>query len=158
MNDLRAPVITLAALLALTALAGMTSISLSRSPQPVAAAPSNPIPPLTPEMQQVLATSHGFQALVSYTDRGFEPASASIKKGDTIRFTNNSSQDLWISAAGTAAGKVYPGTGNDCGASAFDSCLVLKPHEFWEFTFTLAGTWSYRNNLNPNDTGVVKVK
>ena len=134
---------------------------------PPAAAPKNagtdasvkqlPPPPLTAEMKAVLAKSHGFQVLVSYTDRGFEPATATIKKGETIRFTNNSSDDLWVAATGTS-GAVYPGKGNECGQSAFDSCLALKPHEFWEFTFDATGTWGYADNLHKNKTGIVHVK
>jgi plastocyanin len=115
------------------------------------------IPPLTPEVQAQLAASHGFQMLVSYTNQGFQPTSATIKKGDTIRFTNNSSHDLWIAASGTSANPVYPGS-SDCGATALDTCKSLKPGDFWEFTFTKSGTWGYQNNLQKNDIGTVQVK
>src|SRR3989344_4513846 len=107
-------------------------------------------PPLSAAMQAVLAKSNGFQLLVSYTDRGFEPPAATIKKGQTVRFTHNSSRDLWVAATGTA-GAVYPGTGKECGQSAFDSCFSLKPQEFWEFTFEVAGTWSYADNLRSEE-------
>lgn len=115
------------------------------------------IPPLTPEIQAVLAKSHGFQALVSYTDRGFEPNTVTIKKGDTIRFTNNSREDLWVAATG-GAGALYPNITNGCGSSALDTCRVLKPLEFWEFTFDTAGTWSYQNNRDTTVTGHVRVQ
>ena len=95
--------------------------------------------------------------LVSYTDRGFEPSNTTIKSGETIRFTNNSSHDLWIAANGTSANPIYPGTSN-CGASALDTCKSLKPGDFWEFTFTQAGTWGYQNNLQKNDMATVRVK
>ena len=117
------------------------------------------IPPLTPGVQAQLAASHGFQALVSYTDRGFEPAKLTVKKGDTVRFTNNSGEDLWVASVGTASGTVYPaGTGDQCGQSAFDSCRVIGRGEFWEFAFAEAGTWSYRNNTDTKMTAVVRVK
>jgi plastocyanin len=114
-------------------------------------------PPFTAEVKAALAASKGFQILVSYTDRGFEPAFATIKAGDAVRFTNNSSHDLWIAAAG-GAGSAYPGDGNNCGQSAFDSCRVLKYGEFWEFTFATAGTWSYQNNRDTKMTGVVRAR
>jgi plastocyanin len=158
MNDLRTPVIVLVALLVVVAITAIVSLSLPFSPQPSAAIPSRQVPPLTPEMQAVLAKSHGFQALVSYTDRGFEPSTITIKKGETVRFTNNSSGDLlWVASTGTMSGKVYPADSAACGQSAFDVCQSLKPHEFWEFTFTAAGTWSYQNNLDPSQTGIVRV-
>ena len=114
-------------------------------------------PPFTPEIAAQLAKSHGFQMLVSYTDRGFEPTKTSIKTGEAIRFTNNSSRTLWIASAPVGDAALYPGT-SDCGASAFDTCKALKPREFWEFTFTQSGTWGYQNNLNKNDTATVSVR
>jgi plastocyanin len=114
--------------------------------------------PPTPETMAYLAASKGFQYLISYTGRGFEPATLTIKKGETIRFTNNSAGGLWVAATGTS-GKIYPsGTGNECGQSAFDSCKVMKSGEFWEFTFTTVGTWGYKNNADTKMTGTVTVK
>ena len=114
-------------------------------------------PPFTDEVKAELAASKGFQVLVSYTDNGFEPATTTVQKGDTVRFTSNSSEDLWVASTG-ASGAVYPGTGKECGQSSFDTCHVLKHGEFWEFTFTTSGTWSYRNNRNTKMAGVVHVK
>ncbi len=114
-------------------------------------------PPFTAEVKAALAASKGFQLLVSYTDRGFEPTTAGVRKGDIVRFTNNSSGDLWVAAAG-GFGSVYPGNGNNCGQSAFDSCRVLKYGEFWEFTFADVGTWGYQNNSDAKMTGAVRVR
>ena len=130
--------------------------SPASSPTPTSSLNVTEIPPLTPMMKDVLEESKGFQALVSYTDRGFEPADVVVQKGETVRFTNNSQVDLWIAAVSTS-GSVYPSTGKGCGQSAFDSCVPLSPREFWEFTFGVAGTWSYQNNLNMPDVGIVHV-
>lgn len=116
------------------------------------------VPAMTAVMQQVLERSSGFQLLVSYTDNGFEPAYASIKAGDTVRFTNNSAQELWVSAAAVNDANVYPGSGNTCGQSDFDSCVRLQPREFWEFTFDEAGTWGYQNLTATEDTATLDVK
>ena len=115
-----------------------------------------PQPPLTDAVEAQLAASPDFQDLVSYTDQGFEPATLSIQKGDTVRFTNNSHESLWIAAVGGIG--AYPGGENSCGTSALDSCHVLQPGEFWEFTFDVAGTWSYLNNVDKTNTGVVNVQ
>lgn len=115
-------------------------------------------PPFTGEISMALETSKGFQVLVSYTDRGFEPSTALVKKGETVRFTNNSSDDLWVSAIGATSGKIYPsGGGDECGQSAFDSCRTIGRGEFWEFTFDLSGAWSYQNNADTDQVGVVVV-
>jgi plastocyanin len=118
------------------------------------AAPARP--PFTPAVQAQLAKSRGFAVLISYTDQGFAPAQATIKKGQAIRFTNNSGQSLWVAAQGTAEHPVYPGQ-SDCGASALDSCTALKSGEFWEFTFDHSGTWTFVNNLDKTQQGAVKV-
>ena len=112
---------------------------------------------LSPAMWDVLKRSRGFQFLISYTDRGFEPNMVTIKRGESVRFTNNSDAPLWVAATGKS-GTIYPGTGDECGQSAFDSCMRLAPGEFWEYTFTLAGTWSYKNNLDSSRMGVIRVR
>lgn len=117
-----------------------------------------PIPEFTDDIKARLEQSNGFQALVSYTPRGFEPSEVNIKKGDTIRFTNNSGEQLWISATGDS-GLVYPySNGADgCGSSDFDSCGPFAPQDFWEFTFTESGTWSFVNAGDKTKMAVVRV-
>ncbi len=114
-------------------------------------------PPFTPAVAAQLKQSHGFQMFISYTDRGFQPSSATIKAGDTVRFTNNSSRTLWIASAPSESHGIYPGT-SDCGGSALDTCKALNPGDFWEFTFSQSGTWEYQNNLNKSDTAVMRVQ
>ncbi|MDB5238362.1 MAG: Plastocyanin [Candidatus Kaiserbacteria bacterium] len=118
-----------------------------------------PVPtgPSATEAAQLKAST-GFQELVSYTDGGFAPGKLSVKKGDTVRFTNSSKADLWVAATG-ASGSVYPGkTVDECGQSAFDSCRVIAPGGFWEFTFDTAGTWGYQNNRDTAMTGMIVIQ
>jgi plastocyanin len=119
--------------------------------------PVPPPPPLTATMKAVLEKSTGFSALVSYTDAGFEPAHISVLRGQTVRFTNNSLHTMWIMSKGGADG-VYPAAPESCGQSAFDTCKALAPHEIWEFTFEVPGTWEYQNNAGEKDRGTVVVK
>ena len=116
-----------------------------------------PPPPMTDHMQQVLDASHGFAQFVSYTDNGFEPADTTVRAGEAIRFTNNSSHSMWIMSSGGDGG-VYPSIGETCGQTAFDTCVELPPHEIWEFTFSAKGTWVYRNNAFKEHVAVVRVK
>jgi plastocyanin len=159
MADLKKPLFALGAIIVLIlgiyVLGNATSL---RTTTPTTPTTGMHTEPPTPETMAYLAASKGFQYLISYTGRGFEPATLTIKKGETIRFTNNSAGGLWVAATGTS-GKIYPsGTGNECGQSAFDSCKVMKSGEFWEFTFTTVGTWGYKNNADTKMTGTVTVK
>ena len=113
--------------------------------------------PPSAEVKAYLAISSGFQYLVSFTDKGFEPIIVTMQKGETIRFVNNSQHNLWIAATGDS-GSIYPGTGKECGQSAFDSCKTLNKGDFWEFTFTKVGTWSYHNNFDLERTGIIIVE
>ena len=113
-----------------------------------------PIPPMTPDLQQKIANSKGFQALASYTELGFEPVTLRIKLGETVRFTNNSSKDLWVAAGGN----LYPKIKGSCGSSDLDSCTPFAPQDFWEFTFEKQGTWTVVNNLSKDKQIVVTVE
>lgn len=119
--------------------------------------PVPPPPPRTAHMQQVLDNSKGFQYFVSYTDNGFEPAELTVKRGETVRFTNNSSRNMWLMSSGGDGG-VYPASDSSCGQSAFDTCVAYPPNEIWEFTFDVAGTWVFRNNVHKDDVGIIRVK
>lgn len=114
-------------------------------------------PAMTDATKAKLATSHGFQALVSYTDNGFEPTRVSIKQGETVRFTNNSSHDVWIASDGTNV-QIYPRTKAVCGSSDLDSCAPFPPMDFWEFTFNTSGEWHVVNNLDKAKGGVVMIE
>ncbi len=114
-----------------------------------------PAPPSAQVLQQ-LAQNPTFQYLISYTDKGFQPNVLKIKEGQTVRFTNNSTQSLWVASIGSASSQIYPGT-STCGGSTFDSCETLKPGDFWEFTFTTPGTWSFQNNVDKTYGGTITV-
>ena len=118
---------------------------------------SAPTPTLSEQTKKKLAASTGFQFLLSYTDSGFEPKEIKIKPGETVRFVNNSSRDLWIATLATN-GKIYPHTKGICGSSDLDSCQPFPPQDFWEFTFDVVGEWGVVNNLDKTRTSLVRVK
>src|SRR5580658_8206279 len=49
-----------------------------------------------PTPQDEVSAQQPFQYLVSYTVSGFHPTSLSIQEGQTVRFTNNSSDTITI--------------------------------------------------------------
>lgn len=116
-----------------------------------------PLPEFTEKTKKQLQALPQFSALASYTDRGFEPMRLVVKKGETVRFTNNSSEQLWIAAKGGEI-TIYPKTGEVCGSSDLDSCEPFAPQDFWQFTFTIAGRWEVVNNLDKSKSGVIEVQ
>ncbi len=82
------------------------------------------------------AATRGVQILRS----SFSPATVSIVAGDTIRWRNVDRRDHQVvSTTGTFASP------------------VLRPGRTYSFTFTVAGTYRYRDALNPRVTGTVRV-
>jgi plastocyanin len=108
------------------------------------------IPPYTEAVKAQLAAHPNFNALISYTDHGFEPANLTVAAGDTVRFTNNSNQALRVAEAGTQPM-------DQCREPGLDSCRELGRGEFFEYSFADAGTVTYTNANFPRTTGVVTV-
>lgn len=80
------------------------------------------IPAPTP--QDMVTAQHGFQYLVQYTATGFHPQSLTVKKGETVRFTNNASGPTIISGAQRTSSTLAHG-------------------QYWEFTAATAGTFTF---------------
>jgi plastocyanin len=77
---------------------------------------------------------------VSVKRSSFAPATVSITAGDTIRWRNDDTRDHQVvSTTGTFASP------------------VLRPGRTYSFTFTVAGTYKYRDALVPTSTGTIKV-
>jgi len=96
---------------------------------------------------------------VTHPFPAYTPARAvTITKGQTVRFTNNSSHLLWIASIGDAQRPLYPKVQNGCGSSRLDSCIPIASQDFWEFSFTQEGTWRYAGNLDKTRTGTVVVQ
>lgn len=122
---------------------------------PVSTSPTNETP--LGEQENPARNMGGFEHLVSITANGFEPSEPKARVADTIRFTNNSPEEVWIEGVSSIDNPPYPEEG-ECGDSAFDSCKALQPGEYWEFKFRYAGTWLFRNKLNAEQVGVVYVR
>lgn len=92
--------VLIVALLILTAVAFVAQMAyFGQNARPVAQTrtdipPNFPQDAPTPTTADAVDAQKGFDYLVSYTDRGFEPKELTVKKGEAVRFTNNSSAAL----------------------------------------------------------------
>lgn len=87
------------------------------------------------------------ETTITYTDDGFEPATVTIKKGDTLRVSNQSSGELEFSSDNHPAH-----TDN-----AELNMAVLRPGASETLSVTRAGTWGFHNHLKSGDTGTLIV-
>jgi len=105
-----------------------------------------------------------YAALITYTDGGFSPETTTIRVGETVRFVNNAGAGMWVGADEHPTHTEYDGTSTrehcvDGAATggAFDMCRRAAPGEFWEFTFTKAGTFDFHNHAQAVHGGTVVV-
>jgi len=121
----------------------------------------NPLPPhpeLTSDRTIDAIGDTSFAALVSYTDAGFEPKQVTVRQGDMIRFTNNSTVPMWIIADSVPTQAPHAADPSVCATGTLNTCKELPPGEYWEFTFNTAGDWSFHENTHRSATGVVHVQ
>lgn len=110
-------------------------------------------PTLTPTPSPV-----GPAVTISYTNAGFGPSTVTIKKGQTVRFKNDSTTEVWPASAVHPTHSVYPQkSASDCLGSSFDACRGLKAGEFWDFTFNEVGEWAFHDHLHASKFGKVVV-
>lgn len=132
---------------------------------------SHPVKPVP--MQTGEATSSGMAAManmplapaiVTYTDRGFSPASVTVAEGQSVTFVNRSSNRMWVASAVHPTHEAYDGTSKDqhcaagySGPAPFDECAAVASGGSYTFAFAKAGTWNYHNHMSASDTGEVIV-
>lgn len=107
-------------------------------------------------------TTAGNTVTVLYGPNGFSPSTVTIKQGDTVTFTNNGGDEMWIASAPHPTHEGYDGTTKDqhcvagySGPAPFDQCAVGTT---FSFKFDKAGTWKYHNHGNASDFGTVIVQ
>jgi plastocyanin len=114
-----------------------TIVMQSASSTPVATS-TKPAPTKTPVATTTPSTSSSLT--VTFTDKGFAPASLTIKKGQTVTFINNSSGKMWVAANPFPTSSEYP---------AFNEKSGVATGSSWSFTFDKTGTWFYHNHYSP---------
>lgn len=99
-------------------------------------------------------------ATVTYSSKGFSPASVTIKKGETVTFIDEGTGKMWVASAMHPDHKAYDGTSlsahcpNPTGA-AFDQCATGGSYTF---VFDKAGTWKYHNHVSSTHFGTIIVE
>lgn len=89
------------------------------------------------------------EMIVRFTDNGFEPAIVTVKRGDMVKFINESSiTEMWVASNPHPQHTDYPG---------FDQQQGVKKDGQYTFGFQNAGIWSYHNHLSPEKTGRIVV-
>lgn len=79
---------------------------------------------------------------------GYVPASLTIKKGDTVRFINESDDFHWPASDLHPTHGIYP---------AFDPRRPVAVGEVWEFRFTEVGEWDFHDHLHAYELGTIVV-
>lgn len=85
---------------------------------------------------------------VNYTDNGFSPLKATVKKGTTVKFVNVSGSGMWVASDVHPTHQLLPG---------FDELKSAQKGGEYEYAFTKVGTWTYHNHVNPAVKGTVIV-
>lgn len=96
----------------------------------------------TPEVPTITS-----EATITYTDEGFNPGTATVKKGAVITVTNKSSSDLQFSSADHPTHLQDPELNMN----------VLKPGESGNITISTVGTHGFHNHLDAGMTGKIIV-
>lgn len=104
-------------------------------------------PKTTTTVSSPIMTKDG-SYLVSYTSRGFSPATLTIKKGMSVHFVNNSTKAMSLTTT-TTDNQVQ---------SEFNQGKTVGQGGTYDFTFMTAGSWYYMNRNNAADFGVIIVQ
>jgi len=116
-----------------------TSVSCGSilKPAPV----SKPLPPAPQASED--------RFIVRYNASGFSPKSIEIKRGEAIKFVNDTNQTMWVASNDHPTHTLYPG---------FDQGKSVGKGGTFIFTFTEAGSWKYHNHNKSADMGTIIVK
>jgi len=105
-----------------------------------------------------------FAATVVYSNEGFSPSNVNIKAGETVRFVNTSSGNMWVGADDHPTHTQYDGTSTKehCAdgeetKGTFDQCQAVPAGAYWQYTFDKEGVWAYHNHVKSSFGGTVTV-
>ena len=95
---------------------------------------------------------------VEIFDTEYRPKSLTIRKGETVTWTNKGTRANWPASDNHPTHGVYPSATKGCIGSAFDACMGLKTGESFTFQFDRTGVWEYHDHLAPGLVGTVNVE
>lgn len=88
------------------------------------------------------------EAVISMTDKGFDPNEIKIKKGTKVKFVNKDTGARWPASDLHPSHGIYPG---------LDPKRPIPAGESWEFIFDKVGEWGFHDHLSPYITGKIIV-
>lgn len=94
-------------------------------------------------------TTEVSDAVVTFTDAGFQPSRLDAQKGKPVTFKNDSSGSVWVASDPHPVHTDLPG---------FDEKTGMAKGCNWQFTFTSSGSHPYHDHLDPGKTGVIVVQ
>ncbi len=103
----------------------------------------------SPEDQKITNELIKEQLTIVYTNEGFLPKELRIKKGDTVKFINQSDRKMWVASDNHPAHEIYP---------EFDQKDISLRGVVYEFKFEKPGNWGFHNHLFSNHTGNIIVE
>ncbi len=106
-------------------------------------------PPTASKTTSVPAVTKDGIYIVSYLSSGFKPQTLEIKRGTTVRFTNNSTKAMRIASFDPA---------NSQAPQSLSQPKTVGKGGVYEYTFNDAGSFGYANMNNSADRGTVTVK
>jgi len=81
---------------------------------------------------------------INYTDSGFNPMTITIKVNTPVKFSNKSSNKLWVKS-------------NDPDLKDLDQKKASVENDEYTYVFSKVGTWKYFNREKSDKTGIVVV-
>ncbi len=89
------------------------------------------------------------EVTISYSSsKGFVPDNVVVKVGTKVNFKNLSSKGVWPASDFYPSDTLYPD---------FNSQKEIQGGNSWSFTFNNLGSWSYHDDLNPINKGLIIV-
>lgn len=94
---------------------------------------------------------------VEIFDAEYRPKFLTIRKGETVTWTNKGTRQNWPASDPHPTHTKYPIPGG-CISSKFDACKGLIPGESYTFQFDRTGVWTYHDHLAPGLDGTIDVE
>lgn len=118
------------------------------TPQKTSATPASSVWP-SPVSTAPKATSPSGLPTMTYTTGGFNPMVLEIKRGQSVRFVNGSKGSMRLVSNTDGGQNPYP---------AFSQSKTVGPGGVYEFTFTIPGTWGFKNQFDAAHIGAIAVQ
>lgn len=87
--------------------------------------------------------------IITYKNGVFTPNTINIKKGTTVKFVNEDTDQMWVASSPHPQHTDLPD---------FDQLKGVGQGVSYEYTFTKVGNWKFHNHLKPTAFGTVIVK